>query len=65
MCVWQSQAPAGTLKLTGVAGCAAAANANLDPRAYRRAAEPAAINSRRLTFLVNALFKDVIEAAEF
>src|SRR5216110_3067930 len=33
ICVWQSQAPAGTSKFTGVAGCAALAFAKRGPRA--------------------------------
>ena len=58
MWVWQSQVRVGTLKLTGVAGCVAVANAGVDLRPYRRAANPPTINSRRLTFL---LLIDVIE----
>src|SRR5215469_1117488 len=58
MWLWQSQAPAGTLKLTGVAGCVAVANAGVDLRPYRSAANPPTINSRRLTF---PLFIDVME----
>ena len=41
MCVWQSQAPRGTAKLTGVAGCAAEAKTVLTGRT--RAAAPAAV----------------------
>src|SRR5206468_2144776 len=44
MCVWQSHAPAGTSKLTGVAGCAAFAMAR---RGASAAAPAASRNSRR------------------
>ena len=64
MCVWQSQAPAGTLKLTSVAGCEAVANARVDPCPYRRVANPPAINSRRPTFLLNLLLVDAIEVIQ-
>src|SRR4051812_14987535 len=37
MCVWQSHAPAGTSKLTGVAGCDALASARRGPKAAARA----------------------------
>ena len=53
MCVWQSQAPPGTLKLTRVAGCAASANTVISLRSHRKAASPPAISPRRPTFLVN------------
>src|SRR3954469_19807848 len=45
MCVWQSQAPAGTSKLTGVAGCEALAAAK---RGASAAAEAASNTWRRV-----------------
>src|SRR3954466_13348686 len=52
MCVWQSQAPGGIPKSTGVAGCEGAANA--DPA---RASAPAAITpsntSRRVVMAIS------------
>src|SRR6516162_5198406 len=60
MCVWQSQAPPGTLKLTGVAGCAASANTVVSLRSYRKAANPPPISSRRPAFLPNPRLDFVI-----
>src|ERR1700687_5588743 len=52
MCVWQSQAPAGTSKFTGVDGCDAVA------RAVRlRMVAPAAIETSRILRLGCPLFR--------
>src|SRR5438045_5293569 len=47
MCVWQSHAPAGTSKFTGVAGCEALASA----KRGASAAAVAAMSSSRLLFM--------------
>src|SRR5215472_1272599 len=59
MWVWQSQVRVGTLKLTGVAGCVAVANAGVDLRPYRRAANPPIEGSPRCFVLDDAACRSV------
>src|SRR5437868_5777750 len=53
ICVWQSHAPAGTAKLTGVAGCEGSAIA--DPARARVPAATAARSTSRLVVMASSL----------
>jgi hypothetical protein len=50
MCVWQSHAPAGMAKLTGVAGCEG--SANVDPARHRALAAIAPNTTSRLVVMM-------------